>query len=157
MNLAQAKTDVAQIRKSEVVLRLQSLRNEQKNASFLQSISSKITSYQISEQRYRKNNNKLKKNKIKKQLRISRIQRQLERAEKKLQEASEELTIAHQMQTDLLTKMSRGEEVKVDILMVHAQDHLSSAILVNDLAKQLIAMEKEIQELKAVIHGQKEN
>jgi len=84
-------------------------------------------------------------------------QKDYELAEKKLQEASEELTIAHQMQTDLLTKMSRGEEVKVDILMVHAQDHLSSAILVNDLAKQLIAMEKEIQELKAVIHGQKEN
>lgn len=84
-------------------------------------------------------------------------QKDYELAEKKLQEASEELTIAHQMQTNLLTKMSRGEEVKVDILMVHAQDHLSSAILVNDLAKQLIAMEKEIQELKAVIHGQKEN
>ena len=84
-------------------------------------------------------------------------QKDYELAEKKLQEASEELTIAHQMQTDLLTKMSRGEEVKVDILMVHAQDHLSSAILVNDLAKKLIAMEKEIQDFKAVIHGQKEN
>lgn len=72
--------------------------------------------------------------------------------EKKLQEASEELSKAHQMQTDLLTKMANGEEVVVDILMVHAQDHLSNAILINDLARQLITMEKEIRELKAKLH-----
>lgn len=72
--------------------------------------------------------------------------------EKKLKEASEELTEAHQLQTDLLTKMTRGENVPVDILMVHAQDHLSNAILIHDLAKQLISMKKEIQELRKTIN-----
>ena len=75
-----------------------------------------------------------------------------EMVDEKLKEANEELSLAHQMQTDLLTKMANGEDVPVDILMVHAQDHLSNAILINDLAKQLIYMQKEIRELKGKIH-----
>ena len=71
-----------------------------------------------------------------------------ELVESKLNEAGDELTMAHQMQTDLLMKMMKGEEVPVDILMVHAQDHLSNAILMNELAKQFIEMKKEIQELR---------
>lgn len=76
-----------------------------------------------------------------------------QKAEDKLAEASQELKQAHQMQTDLLVRMSRGEEVPVDILMVHAQDHLNAATIISEMAKQLIRMEKEIQELQAKING----
>ncbi len=76
-----------------------------------------------------------------------------EKAEDKLTEAGQELTQAHQMQTDLLVKMSRGEEVPVDILMVHAQDHLNAATIISEMAKQLIRMEREIQELQAKVNA----
>ena len=74
-------------------------------------------------------------------------------AENKLKDAGKELLLAHQMQTDLLVRMSRGEEIPVDILMVHAQDHLTVATIISEMAKQLIRMEKEIQELQAKVNG----
>lgn len=65
--------------------------------------------------------------------------------ENKLKEAGEELKEAHQIQTNMLQDFSRGKEFKVDILMVHAQDHLNGAMLTLDFAKQIIELKKEIK------------
>lgn len=73
---------------------------------------------------------------------------QFDKANDKIAEGEEELNKAHGMQTDLLVKMASGNNVDVDILMVHAQDHLNSAIIMKDLAKQIIFMQEEIMELK---------
>ena len=59
---------------------------------------------------------------------------EFDKAEDKMKEAEVELNEAHQMQTDLL--------------MVHAQDHLNNAIMMKDLARQIIYMQKEIYDLK---------
>ena len=37
--------------------------------------------------------------------------------------------------TDMLTQEAQGNHVKVDLYMVHAQDHLMTAITFIDLAK----------------------
>ena len=42
-----------------------------------------------------------------------------------LQEAQQELNAAHHTQTDLLSASAKGEQITMDILLVHAQDHLS--------------------------------
>ena len=73
---------------------------------------------------------------------------EFEKAKEKIEEGEAELNEAHQMQTDLLVKMAKGDVVPVDILMVHAQDHLNSAILMKDFANQIILMQKEIIALK---------
>lgn len=65
-------------------------------------------------------------------------------SDRKISEASEELTIAHKAQYDLLAKYSNGEQIDVDILMVHAQDHISGAALIIEMAKEIVALNKRI-------------
>ena len=73
---------------------------------------------------------------------------QFELADQKIQEAEKELNIAHKMQSDMLTGFAQGKDVPIDILMVHAQDHLNGAIVTLDFVKELIDVEKQIQKLQ---------
>ena len=59
-------------------------------------------------------------------------------AEQKLQEANDELLKAHQAQTDLLQEYASGTEIKIEIIMVHAQDHYMTSQLARDLIEVLI-------------------
>jgi len=70
-----------------------------------------------------------------------------ELCQEKMNEARKELQEAHQVQTDLLHDFANGERLPVDILMVHAQDHLNGAMLTNDFCRQMIEMNEEIQAL----------
>ena len=69
-------------------------------------------------------------------------------AYKKLDEANKELNIAHKSQYDLLSDFSGGKEVSVDILMVHAQDHVSGATLIIEMAKEIIDLNKRIFQIE---------
>ncbi|MFT3876060.1 MAG: PTS lactose/cellobiose transporter subunit IIA [Propioniciclava sp.] len=62
----------------------------------------------------------------------------LEEAKKLLVEADEDLHAAHGSQTKMLTQEARGNAVPVNIILVHAQDHLTGAMLVRDLADEFI-------------------
>ena len=66
----------------------------------------------------------------------------------KLKEADDELRQAHQIQTNLLTDFARGEKLEVDVLLVHAQDHLNGAILTYDFAKKVIGLTRRVQALE---------
>lgn len=66
-------------------------------------------------------------------------------AQTALDAAKEELKDAHNVQTDMLTKEANGEHTEIDLYMVHAQDHLMNAITFNDLAQELVGMEKRLQ------------
>ncbi|QDO91006.1 PTS lactose/cellobiose transporter subunit IIA [Dolosigranulum pigrum] len=68
-----------------------------------------------------------------------------ELAEKKLEEASESLKKAHNSQTALLTQEASGDSVELNLLMVHAQDHLMNAITFKDLATELIDVYKQLK------------
>jgi PTS system cellobiose-specific IIA component len=67
-----------------------------------------------------------------------------ETANECIEKANEELTIAHKAQYDLLSDFSNGEKVDVNILMVHAQDHVSGASLIIEMAKEIITLNNKI-------------
>ncbi len=52
---------------------------------------------------------------------------------------------AHHVQTDLLTKEANGDHTSVDVLLVHAQDHLMTALLAQELIGELIELHKKVQ------------
>ena len=52
--------------------------------------------------------------------------------------AGKEIGKAHEIQTALMTAECDGATVEKSILLIHAQDHLMTAITVKDLANELI-------------------
>lgn len=46
-----------------------------------------------------------------------------------LDEANNKITLGHKAQTSLLQAYASGEDVNVDVIMVHAQDHLIKEML----------------------------
>ena len=69
-------------------------------------------------------------------------------AKSSLNEASEQLREAHDVQTDLLTRLAQGEKIGWNLYMVHAQDHLMNAITFKDLAVEVVGQEQRLQALE---------
>lgn len=67
-----------------------------------------------------------------------------ETAENKVKAAEESLVQAHHAQTELLTKEASGENIELNLLTVHSQDHLMTSITFVDLAKEIIEIYKKI-------------
>lgn len=59
-----------------------------------------------------------------------------------IKEAEEKLSEAHKLQTQLIQAEAGGEELTINILLIHAQDHLMNAITVKDLVHEMIDMYK---------------
>lgn len=53
---------------------------------------------------------------------------------------------AHNIQTELLTKEAQGKHTAVDVLLVHAQDHLMTSILAVELIQQIIELYQRLAE-----------
>lgn len=70
-------------------------------------------------------------------------------ADEFMEQAKEAFIKAHNMQTELIQKEASGEHMEVNLLMVHAQDHLMSTMLADKLITNLISMQKEINSLKS--------
>ncbi len=62
-----------------------------------------------------------------------------------LKAAEDALTKAHRFQTDLIQAEARGEKNQITILLVHAQDHLMTSLVVKDLAKEFVELYQKIQ------------
>ena len=78
-----------------------------------------------------------------------------EKAEELLKQATAATHPVHKQQMELITATAQGEEVPIEVLLVHAQDHLMNSELAQDLIRELItlykrvdALEKEVKELK---------
>lgn len=63
-------------------------------------------------------------------------------AEELLKKSDEAATLAHKAQTELLFKEANGEKTPVDVLLVHAQDHLMTSMLAVELIKEMITLYK---------------
>ena len=50
---------------------------------------------------------------------------------------------AHEQQTRLLVKEANGDHTAVDVMLVHAQDHLMCAMLAQELIEELVWLHKE--------------
>ena len=55
-----------------------------------------------------------------------------------LQKAKEAMVDTHDLQTQLIKNEMTGEKSELTLLMVHAQDHLTFAMLSRDLATEVI-------------------
>lgn len=68
-------------------------------------------------------------------------------AENKMEEANTKLLEAHKSQTSLLQSYASGEEVVMEVIMVHAQDHLMTTMTLREMAIELLAMYKNFNNL----------
>ncbi len=65
-------------------------------------------------------------------------------AEKCLEAANNKLGLSHESQTSLIQSEAQGNETKLTLLMVHAQDHLMNTITIRDMATEFIDLYKVI-------------
>ena len=70
-------------------------------------------------------------------------QRNFKEARQKLTEADQELLKAHQTQTKLLHKEAGGEGFDIPLMMIHAQDHLMTAMTMKDMAVEMVDIREE--------------
>lgn len=70
-----------------------------------------------------------------------------EDAEAHLKEAEEEMRAAHQAQIDLIQQEASGNPVDVNIILVHAQDHLTMAMATKDRADEFLHLYKMMKQM----------
>jgi PTS system cellobiose-specific IIA component len=68
-------------------------------------------------------------------------------ANTELQLANDALAKAHDGQTMFLQREAGGEKVELSVLVVHAQDHLMTAITEKNLIEQIIELRKIVNTL----------
>lgn len=66
----------------------------------------------------------------------------------KLKEADAAFLDAHKLQTELLREEARGTTSDMSVLLVHAQDHLMTAMTVKELAVEMIDMITRLNRLE---------
>ncbi len=70
---------------------------------------------------------------------------QFDEAEEALVNADSEIQKAHHVQTSLIQNEAKGEHTEISLLMVHAQDHLMTAMVVKDLAREFVSLYKKLK------------
>ena len=65
-------------------------------------------------------------------------------ADELIAQANESQAEAHNIQTELLTQEARGNHTDVDVLLVHAQDHLMTSILAVELISEIVELYKRL-------------
>ncbi|SFT47994.1 PTS system, cellobiose-specific IIA component [Kosakonia arachidis] len=61
-------------------------------------------------------------------------------AQQQLSDAKESIVIAHKQQTALISEDAGSGKLPVTLVLVHAQDHLMNAMLIQDLASEIIEL-----------------
>jgi len=78
-------------------------------------------------------------------LRLSR-EKDFSSAEGKLALAKDCLNKAHLMQTQLIEEDQGEGKVAMTLVMVHAQDHLMTTILAQEMATEMVALHKQLSQ-----------
>ncbi|MBW1213936.1 PTS lactose/cellobiose transporter subunit IIA [Pantoea allii] len=76
-------------------------------------------------------------------LRAARLQN-WEQADSLLSAATAAAKAAHQTQTQLIGADEGSGKIPVNLIMVHAQDHLMNAMLCRELAEEIIQLRREL-------------
>ncbi|HJG37203.1 PTS lactose/cellobiose transporter subunit IIA [Enorma phocaeensis] len=63
-----------------------------------------------------------------------------EACDENMKQSDEAYLRAHNKQTELLVKEANGEHTPVNVMLVHAQDHLMTANLARELIRELIEL-----------------
>ena len=69
-------------------------------------------------------------------------------AQRLYSESDKALTAAHEIQTDLIQEEADGAESTASMILVHAQDHLMSAMLVHDFAQEFINLYERVERIE---------
>ena len=69
-----------------------------------------------------------------------------EQAEVVYEEADDKLIKAHLKQTELINREAGGDKVESSLLLTHAQDHLMTAILLKDMAKEFMDLYERLED-----------
>lgn len=72
---------------------------------------------------------------------------EFEAAEELYKQGENELLKAHKLQTDMIQKEASGNPVPVNIILVHAQDHLTMATMTKEKARESIDLYSIISSL----------
>jgi cellobiose-specific phosphotransferase system component IIA len=67
-----------------------------------------------------------------------------DKAEEYLKEANRELKEAHKVQTEQIQAEAGGAVCTVNLMMVHAQDHFTMALMAIDQAKEAIYLNRKL-------------
>lgn len=67
-----------------------------------------------------------------------------EEAEVHLNEANDSLVKAHKAQTELLQQYTSGEKIEMEIIMVHAQDHLMTTMTLREVAIEMLSLYQKV-------------
>lgn len=59
-------------------------------------------------------------------------------AKDKLNEANEFILKAHQVQTKLLSDYANGKNIELEIILIHAQDHLMNTMTLQEVALEML-------------------
>lgn len=70
-------------------------------------------------------------------------------AEELIQEGRAEMVSAHDAQFGLLSQEASGNPVDVNIILVHALDHLTMAVMTLDLAERIISLQKRLCDVES--------
>lgn len=65
-------------------------------------------------------------------------------AKEKLEDAKKEINEAHHFQTELIQAEARGEGVDMNVILVHSQDHLMTAMVVKDMAIEFVDLYEKL-------------
>ncbi|WAA13890.1 PTS lactose/cellobiose transporter subunit IIA [Fervidibacillus halotolerans] len=63
-----------------------------------------------------------------------------QKADQLIDDAGEELGKAHSYQTKLLQEEAKGNGIDVNVMLIHSQDHLMTAMTVRDLASEFVEL-----------------
>jgi len=73
-------------------------------------------------------------------------------AEELLEKSNGSFLKAHGVQTDLIQKEAAGEPTPINMLFVHAQDHIMTALSEKELITRMIAMNKRLHTLENMLN-----
>lgn len=65
-------------------------------------------------------------------------------AQNKIELANHSLVKAHKVQTELLQQYANGEKIEMEIIMVHAQDHLMTTMTLKEVALEMLALYQQV-------------
>ena len=66
-------------------------------------------------------------------------------AAEKFEVANADLLEAHHAQTNLLQEYASGTDIKIEIIMVHAQDHLMTTMTLREVALEMLNLYRKIE------------
>lgn len=65
-------------------------------------------------------------------------------AKEKLEQAQEEMVLAHKVQTELLFGEANNEKYEINVLLIHAMDHMATSNVVVELAEELVGLHQKL-------------